>query len=213
MKLAGAVGGDRGHPETAEIVGALAAEIEADQPDQPAQRQRQPRRPQHLAERRHLVDRRRLGVPDQRIDLGQRHSVRGGDFLRQHAILAVLDARDRDHRDAARQFIEMRPRPFDVERAQHRLVLRHQRERLDEDRRPAGRLRGQRAGLQQSGGRRGDARSETKGTRIDACMRSATRRRGSEIFRTVPRIVPLKFPQIDKQKAASRPLPARQPCI
>src|ERR1700704_701777 len=37
--------------------------------------------------------------------------------------------------------------------------------------------------------------SETKGTRIDACMRSATRRRGIEIFRTVPRIVPLKFPK------------------
>jgi hypothetical protein len=34
--------------------------------------------------------------------------------------------------------------------------------------------------------------SETKGTPIEACMRSATRRRGIEIFRTVPRIVPLK---------------------
>ena len=37
--------------------------------------------------------------------------------------------------------------------------------------------------------------SDTKGTRIDACMRSAMKRRGSVIFRTVPRIAPLEFPQ------------------
>src|SRR5258705_2340212 len=42
--------------------------------------------------------------------------------------------------------------------------------------------------------------SETKGTRIDACMRSATRRRGSVIFRTVPRIAPLKILQLANWK-------------
>src|SRR6476661_6302697 len=40
--------------------------------------------------------------------------------------------------------------------------------------------------------------SETKGTRSDACMRSATRRRGSVIFRTVPRIAPLKVSATSK---------------
>ena len=109
MQFAGAIGRHRGHAKTAEIVGALAAEIEADRPDQAAQRQRQPGRPQHLPERRHLVDRRILGVPDQRIDLGQRHFIGRGDLLRQHAILAVLDPRDRHHRDAARQLVEARP--------------------------------------------------------------------------------------------------------
>src|SRR5262245_45371412 len=51
--------------------------------------------------------------------------------------------------------------------------------------------------------------SETKGTRIEACMRSATRRRGNVIFRTVPRISPLKFLQQINWKAVPA-LPVRQ---
>src|SRR5580658_2412299 len=41
-------------------------------------------------------------------------------------------------------------------------------------------------------------RSETKGTRTDASIRSKMKRRGGEIFRTVPRIVLLRFPQDSK---------------
>src|SRR5258708_18372916 len=39
--------------------------------------------------------------------------------------------------------------------------------------------------------------SETKGTPIDACMRSTIKRRGSEMCRTWPRIEPSKFPGKD----------------
>ncbi len=93
--------------------------------------------------------RRILGVPDLGIDIGQRPLVRCGDLFGQDAILAVFDTRDRDHGDTARQFKEMRPRQFDVERAQDRFVPRHQRERLDEDRRPAGPFGSLRPGLDQ----------------------------------------------------------------
>jgi hypothetical protein len=43
-------------------------------------------------------------------------------------------------------------------------------------------------------------------------MRSATRRRGIEIFRTVPRIDPLKFPQrkASRNAGAGESAPARQ---
>ena len=150
MELAGAVGGHGSYAKTAEIIGPLAAEIEPDRPEQAAQRQRQPGGSQDLAERRHLVDRRLLGVPDQGVDLGKRHFIGGGDLLRQHAILAVLDPGDRHHRDAAGQLVKGRHRPFDVEGAQHRLFLRHQRERLDEDRGPARPLGGLRAGLRRA---------------------------------------------------------------
>jgi hypothetical protein len=44
-------------------------------------------------------------------------------------------------------------------------------------------------------------------------MRSATRRRGIEIFRTVPRIAPLKFPLQTNHKAGAPPLTGRQPLI
>jgi hypothetical protein len=47
------------------------------------------------------------------------------------------------------------------------------------------------------------------GTPIDACMRSMMWRRGIEIFRTVPRIVPPKFPQT--QNPAGRIVPAADP--
>ena len=88
-------------------------------------------------------------MTDLRVDVDQRYGVRRGDFLRQNAILSVFDPRDRHHRNAARQFIETGPWPFGIKRAQHGFVSCHQRERLDENRRPAGRLRGKRAGLQQ----------------------------------------------------------------
>ncbi len=149
MKLAGPVGGNRGHPKAAEPVGALATEIQPNHPEQAAKRQRQPRYPQHLSKSRYLAERRIPGVPDLRIDLGQRQRVGRRHLLRQHAILAVFDARDRDHRDAARQFIETGPWPIGVKRAQGRYFLCHQRERLDEDRGPAGRLRRHRARLDQ----------------------------------------------------------------
>ena len=42
----------------------------------------------------------------------------GRELFGQDAILAVFDARDRDLATPARQFKEMRPRQFDVERAQ-----------------------------------------------------------------------------------------------
>src|SRR5947209_8552062 len=69
MKLAGPERRHRGDAEGAEIIGALAAEMQSGHPDQPAQRQRQPRRAQDLPERRHLVDRGGLRVADQRVDL------------------------------------------------------------------------------------------------------------------------------------------------
>ncbi|MFX5252920.1 hypothetical protein ABTD06_19415, partial [Acinetobacter baumannii] len=58
-----------------------------------------------------------------------------------------------------------------------------------------------------SSGRTGTARiSVTKGTRWEACMRSATRRRGIEIFLTVPRIL-AKFPGKMNKHWGSEPVP------
>jgi hypothetical protein len=83
------------------------------------------------------------------VDLRERLLVGRQHALRQDAVLAILDAPDRDHRDAARQLVEMRPRPFGVERPQNRLLLRDDRERLDEDRSPSRRPAGRHAGLDQ----------------------------------------------------------------
>src|SRR6266849_8079272 len=101
MQLAGAIGGNRSYSKTSAPVGALASEIEPNQPHEAAKRQRQPCYPQHLAKRRYLADRGVLGMTDLRIDFDQRYRVRRRDFLRQNAILSIFDARDRHHRNAA----------------------------------------------------------------------------------------------------------------
>ena len=182
--------------------------IEGDCPAQAAHRQWLARRPRYSPEGRHLFDRRILGPPDLGVDRRQRHLLRRGDLFRQDAILAVLDTGDRDHGDAARHLEKMRPRPFGVERTQHGLVLCHQRKGLDDGRSPARRFGRYRARFEQFEEVRSVRRSDTKGTRIDARMRSMMKRRGIEIFRIVPRIVPLRFPH---RKSAGRGLrsPAR----
>ena len=137
LQLAGAKRRNRRYPEAAEIIGALPPDVQAEGPHQAAQRPPQRGCPHDPAERGNVGDRCGLGMPDQRVDLRECQRIRGTDMLRQDAILAVVMAGHGDHADAARQFIEMRPRPFQIQRAQHRFVARDDAERLGEDRGPA----------------------------------------------------------------------------
>src|ERR1700746_3310285 len=69
-----------------------------------------------------FVDRRSLGQPQLRVDLGERHLVRARYALHQNALLAVLDPGDRHHGGAARQLVKMRPGPSHIDPAQDGLV-------------------------------------------------------------------------------------------
>src|SRR5229473_3060104 len=79
VELAAAIGGNRGHAEAAEIVGVHPPDLEGDPPEQPAQRQRQPRRPHDPSEAGYFLYRHVPGPPDLRVDLTERQLVRPDD--------------------------------------------------------------------------------------------------------------------------------------
>ena len=185
------VDGDRGYPEAAEIVGEHPSDIETDQPAQAAQRLRQPRGHHDFAKGRNFHERRILRAADLRVDLGQGPLVRRGNLLGQ------MQSSPSSTRAIA-TIATLRGNSKKCGHGSLTYSLRRTGSSLATNAKALTKI------AAQPGGFPGSARastnwpisrgreSVTNGTRIDARMRSTMKRRGSEIFLFVPRIVPLR---------------------